>query len=378
MRAIHSHLGSARKRRGFMGVPIAALCDGRLHPQSAGTGVRGTASSLLSRTTPGQGLCYSQKEKWGRVEHCHGIAAMARRERKKQEVSLFPFLDILACVIGNLILIITAVVLEQVDTKPMAEVVDREAKLQRVAEQERQIKTLEKELATLHASNRTNNAQLEQIELQIEAAEDRLEQARNMLARVPKNPLKVDPELVKNKALLAQKKRELDAAIAKVTAEIAERKKAPEKSIVLLPALRTPFQVHSLIPASGMFIEVNKKGLTIFPAKQFWQGDEAKEVPTKSMQGDKTLQSIMEAGLNDRNKIVVLLLRPDALDVYAAIKSQFDRFQQVHKDKLEQKVFDNPQSPLFNEELAPIRQRKLYSKIPLPGEGVLPLDSLSL
>lgn len=361
-----------------MGVPIAALCDGRLYPQSAGTGVRGTASSLLSRTTPGQGLCYSQKEKWGRVEHCHGIAAMARRERKKQEVSLFPFLDILACVIGNLILIITAVVLEQVDTKPMAEVVDREAKLQRVAEQERQIKTLEKELATLHASNRTNNAQLEKIEQQIEAAEDRLEQARNALARVPKNPLKVDPELVKNKALLTQKKREIDAAISKVKAEIAERKKAPEKSIVLLPALRTPFQAHSLIPASGMFIEVNKKGLTIFPAKQFWQGDKAKEVPTKSMQGDTTLQSIMEACLNDQNKIIVLLLRPDALDVYAAIQSQFDRFQQSHKDKLEQKVFDNPQSPLFNEELAPIRQRKLYSKIPLPGEGVLPLESLSL
>jgi len=303
---------------------------------------------------------------------------MARRERKKQEVSLFPFLDILACVIGNLILIITAVVLEQVDTKPMAEVVDREAKLEQVAEQEREIKTLEKELAALHASNRVNNSQLEKIEQQIEAAEDRLEQARNMLARVPKNPLKVDPELVKNKTLLEKKKRELNAAIAKVRAEIAERKKAPDKSIVLLPALRTPFQVHSLIPTTGMFIEVNKTGLTIFPAKQFWQGDEAKQVPAKSIQGDKTLQTIMEAGLKDRNKIVVLMLRPDALDVYAAVKGHFDRFQQIHKDKLEQKVFDNPQSPLFNEELAPIRQRKLYSKIPLPGEGVLPLDSLSL
>ena len=52
---------------------------------------------------------------------------MARREKKKQEVSLFPFLDILACVIGNLILIITAVVLEQVDTKPIAEQAKREA-----------------------------------------------------------------------------------------------------------------------------------------------------------------------------------------------------------------------------------------------------------
>ena len=44
-----------------------------------------------------------------------------RRQARKHEVSLFPFLDILACVIGNLILIITAVVLDQMDTKPIAE-----------------------------------------------------------------------------------------------------------------------------------------------------------------------------------------------------------------------------------------------------------------
>lgn len=303
---------------------------------------------------------------------------MARRERKRQEVSLFPFLDILACVIGNLILIITAVVLEQVDTKPMAEIVDREANRTRVAAQERQIEAIEQELAALHASNRTRNSLLEQIEQQIEAAEDRLEQARNSLARVPKKPLKIDPELLKNKTLLEKKKRELDATIAKVKAEIAERKKAPEKSIVLLPALRNPFQVHSLVPTSGMFIEVNKSGLMIFPAKQFWEGSTAKQVPVKAIQGDSTLKTIMEAALQDRNKIVVLLLRPDALHVYAVVKGQFDRFQQVHKDKLEQKVFDNPQSPLFNEELAPVRQRKLYSKIPLPGDGVLPPDALSL
>ena len=46
---------------------------------------------------------------------------MARRQKKKQEISLFPFLDILACVIGNLILIITAVVLESVDTDKLAD-----------------------------------------------------------------------------------------------------------------------------------------------------------------------------------------------------------------------------------------------------------------
>ena len=52
---------------------------------------------------------------------------MARRQKKKQEISLFPFLDILACVIGNLILIITAVVLESVDTDKLADLFQNEA-----------------------------------------------------------------------------------------------------------------------------------------------------------------------------------------------------------------------------------------------------------
>ena len=53
------------------------------------------------------------------------------RAQSGPSISLFPFLDILACVIGNLILIITTVVLEQMDTKPIAEA----AKIDDVREQ---------------------------------------------------------------------------------------------------------------------------------------------------------------------------------------------------------------------------------------------------
>ena len=46
---------------------------------------------------------------------------MARRRRKKGvSVSLFPFLSILACVIGTLTLMITALALGQMDTDEMA------------------------------------------------------------------------------------------------------------------------------------------------------------------------------------------------------------------------------------------------------------------
>ena len=303
---------------------------------------------------------------------------MARREKKKQEVSLFPFLDILACVIGNLILIITAVVLEQVDTKPVAEVVQRDAALAKVAAQEQQIAALEKQLSSLHRTNRAAHSRLERIEQQIETAEDSLEEARNKLARVPRELPQVDPALAKNKAMLEKKRQEFEAAISKIQAEIAERKKVPEQSISLMPALVTPFQAHSFIPTSGMFIEVHQAGIAIFPAKKFWKGKRAHSVERQKIKADPVLGTIIQATFADPNKIVVLLIRPDGLDSYDVTKARFDAFQQSHHEQLEQKIFNNPQSPLFNAELTPLRQRKLYSKIPLPGEGVLPVEEMAL
>ena len=303
---------------------------------------------------------------------------MARREKKKQEVSLFPFLDILACVIGNLILIITAVVLEQVDTKPVAEVVERDAALAKVAAQEQQIAALEKQLSSLHRTNRAAHSRLERIEQQIVAAEDSLEEARNKLARVPRELPQVDPALAKNKTLLEKKRQELADAISRIQAEIAERKKVPERSISLMPALVTPFQAHSLIPTSGMFIEVHKAGITIFPAQQFWKVKQAHRIERQKINADPVLGTIIEAAFADPNKIVVLLLRPDGLDSYEVTKARFDAFQQSHREQLEQKIFNNPKSPLFSADLTPLRQRKLYSKIPLPGEGLLPAEEMAL
>lgn len=303
---------------------------------------------------------------------------MGRREKRKQEVSLFPFLDILACVIGNLILIITAVVLEQVNTKPIAEVVNREASLAKVAAKEQKITTLEKQLSALRKKNQADNSQLVQIEERIEIAEDRLEKARNRLSRVPREIPAVDPELVRKEKDFEKKKRELNEAISKIQADIAERKKTPERSISLMPALMTPFQSHSLIPSSGMFIEVHKSGINIFPAKQFWNGKKPHQIERSKIEKDAVLATVIQSAFEDQNKIVVLLIRPDALDTYQVTKTRFDKFQESHRQELEQKIFNNPKSPLFSAELTPLRQRKLYSKIPLPGEGVLPVDEMAL
>ena len=78
---------------------------------------------------------------------------MARREKKKQEISLFPFLDILACVIGNLILIITAVVLESVDTDKIATQFANEATKRETEEILKIYAELEKTLEKLKQEN---------------------------------------------------------------------------------------------------------------------------------------------------------------------------------------------------------------------------------
>jgi predicted RNase H-like nuclease (RuvC/YqgF family) len=143
---------------------------------------------------------------------------MARRAKKKQEVSLFPFLDILACVIGNLILIITAVVLEQVDTKPVADAAEYEAKLVKVKEQEQQIEKLERELEELRMETASTSVELEKIEEQVEAAEEKLREARSQVAKIPKTPPKIDPALLQEKKLLEDKLRELEAEATKIKA----------------------------------------------------------------------------------------------------------------------------------------------------------------
>jgi hypothetical protein len=48
------HSGNTRKRQGFSGVPFAASCGGRLHPQSANGGTRGRRSAGYGKYGKGQ------------------------------------------------------------------------------------------------------------------------------------------------------------------------------------------------------------------------------------------------------------------------------------------------------------------------------------
>lgn len=292
---------------------------------------------------------------------------MARREKKKQEVSLFPFLDILACVIGNLILIITAVVLEQVDTKPVADAAEYEAKLVKVKEQEQQIEQLQQQLAELRKETTSTSVELEKLEEQVETAEEKLREARSQVAKIPKTPPKIDPALLQEKKLREQTLRELEEEMTKIKADIAERQKKPEQAISLLPGKIAGLAGGA--PSKAVFAEINKEGLIVFPDQPLWQQKQPLVIKTESIAKDAALGKLMDDVLADDAAIVTFLMRPDCLDVYNVIKNRFDAFQKTNEAKLKSPIDPkNPDSPL--------QLRKIYGAVPLPGEGVLDFSSV--
>ena len=109
---------------------------------------------------------------------------MARRQKKKQEISLFPFLDILACVIGNLILIITAVVLESVDTDKLSDLFQTEAIQKQTEENLETIKKLEESLEKLKQESISSDSRVQKAQQQLVEAERLQREAKGRLLNV--------------------------------------------------------------------------------------------------------------------------------------------------------------------------------------------------
>ena len=156
---------------------------------------------------------------------------MARRQKKKQEVSLFPFLDILACVIGNLILIITAVVLESVDSDKLAEQFANEAIQQQTEQNLQTIRDLEKSLEKLKQDSISSDARVQKAQQQLVEAERAQREAQGRLLDVPPPPPPPDDE---DTAELKKRELEIQEIIAemkRIEAKIADKKKKPDQSI---------------------------------------------------------------------------------------------------------------------------------------------------
>lgn len=227
------------------------------------------------------------------------------RKTRKQAVSLFPFLDILACVIGNLILIITAVVLEQVDTKPVAEAARIDDLKEEAKRDQAKAAELQKQVADLRQRSGVATEKLEEIRAKILAAKERINEAEDRVRKAT-TPTEQPPDMAAELKKLEQERKEIAGEIADLERQIADRRKPPEQMIAILP----PGSGGG--PRRGVFVEAAKAGLIIH------EGDEPWQVPTGKVASDPKFKSLLEKVKRDPEAIVTFLVRSDGLAALAA------------------------------------------------------------
>jgi len=227
---------------------------------------------------------------------------MARlRKSRKSRVSLFPFLDILACVIGNLILIITAVVLEQIDTEPVAEAARIKEVTERAGGSAEELAELQRQLARARKRSGEAEARLEAVRARIRAATKERQEAE-MAVSQPDKPAE-DPTIAAEIRRLEKEKRSIEEEITKVTARIAERRKKPEQSIVVLP----PGEGG---PSRGIFIEASGSDLIVLEGKQPWK------LPAGKADTDPRFKKLLADAKADGDTIITFLVRSDGLAAF--------------------------------------------------------------
>lgn len=293
---------------------------------------------------------------------------MARRQKKKQEISLFPFLDILACVIGNLILIITAVVLESVDTDKLADLFQNEAIQKQTEENLATIRGLEERLAKLKQDSISNDSRVQKAQQQLVEAERLQREAQGRLLNVPPPPPPPDDE---DTAELKKKNLEIQEILAemkRIESKIADKKKKPDQSISIL---------YSKVGGGGarrpFFVEVTKNGITLLPNdldfKNLFKNEKPIKIPAAKIASDKSFEKLLNYVKDQKAKsgplrrrrdtIITFLIRPDGVSTYNTAKNVVNQFESKYEREL-------AIIPLNNGDFI---VEALSGKAPLPGEG---------
>ena len=241
-----------------------------------------------------------------------GAGPVGRRSSSSAEMSLFPFMSILVCLIGSLTLMIALMMATQVNSEQSDETIDRYKQFTQlqvdIAMQKSELEAVEaliqdaahlreqtqKALAEVEAMKQEQNEHLERIDANSEYAR-MLAEANELRTRIAE--LEQDPE-------------ELRQQIAELEKEVARRNAGPEEAIVQIrPG-------GSGVDIKPTFVECAGTGLVIHgngEPQQIRNGDIAKE-------GGPFYQ-LLEKVAGEAQGEIIFLLRPDGVNSYNAARN---------------------------------------------------------
>ena len=225
-----------------------------------------------------------------------------KKESDEDDVSLFPFLSILSCVIGVLTLLITAMAISQMDTP---EIVETEKLDELIAENETlidEIKFAEDKVADSNQST----VNLLQSREKLVVLKEQLKKKEEIVSESKK---KISPEFVQvdldsKIRELEKEKKKLDVEYQRLERDLGNRKEKSEGTVQVRPG-------GTGVKFSPTFVECRKEGLVLF------LDDGSVHNVLKSQVGnDIRFLSTLDEINGDTNRVMTFLLRDDGVDTY--------------------------------------------------------------
>ena len=240
---------------------------------------------------------------------------MARRKRgSKLTISLFPFLSILACVIGTLTLLITALALGQMDNDTVASAEE----FQRVQDAiKKELRLIERVQARIEkAEGDADDALKELADARVKLEELRLKKEALLALNDEKDDEEDKPPIEipivdeeKHKKRMAEIQAEIvqqEALIERLAAELKERGgPVREAEVIIQPT-------GSGVDLEPTFVECSAAGIVILEA------DPPKRVRRADLAGDEDFRSLLDDVASRPKATVIFLVRDDGLPTYFA------------------------------------------------------------
>ena len=237
---------------------------------------------------------------------------MARRPRDNDDdVSLFPFLSIIASVIGVLTMMIATLALAQMDTKDVALINEYESTTRELTEEELAVAELQKiiddrigpDAATLREDLKKNEKELTQLLKELQEVQKQLKEQEKVKVVIPQ----LDPGQRESVASMQGELEALQEELAQLEKELFERDEASQTRTSILPSgSGVNFTPHFVECAAGSIVMH-----TVDPPKL---------IRAANMVNDKDFIALLETVANGVNDSVVFLIRSDGLSTYYAAR----------------------------------------------------------
>lgn len=228
---------------------------------------------------------------------------MVRRVEEEDAVSLFPFLSVLACVIGTLTLMIMALALGQMDTEEVSNAADHEKAKRELAEAQADIKELIAKVGSLDVSLRELTAAREE-------KDELTVRLMQLTENMPEEPEQIDltkrlADLEKLELELA----ELEKQLVPLEEELAKRTAPPKEAVVMIRPGGTGVDIDPT------FVECRADSIVIYENKK------PNRIPKSQIATDEVYQKLLAAVAGNKKRSVIFLIRDDAIGTYTAARN---------------------------------------------------------